>query len=71
MWKVRNVFLKEKVIGNKNHQFVLVHHFHIDNNNYFKSYNEFLYSNEKDKYSAFGFFDEDIQSITNRKNFTF
>ena len=61
MFKIRNYYLKEKPISEKVHQFLLLHHFKIENNNYFKSYNELLFSNDKNKYSVFGYFDSDFR----------
>ena len=61
MFKIRNYYLKEKPISEKVHQFLLLHPFKIENNNYFKSYNELLFSNDKNKYSVFGYFDSDFR----------
>ena len=68
MRKIRNIYLKDKIILNENHQFILLHHFRVVNSNYFKRYEELLYSNEKNKYSIFGFFDDSFRIQTNTNN---
>ena len=54
------IYLKEKIIDGQFYQFLLLHHFKIVNNNYFKTEREFLYANQENKYSMFGYFDETL-----------
>ena len=65
MKKIRNFYIKEKIIDDELHQFLLLFHFKIQDKNYFNTYNEFLYSNTKNKYSLFGFFDDSFKIVDN------
>ena len=67
MKRLCNIYIKDQFILGEDHKFVLLHHFKIVNNNYFKTYNEFLYSIDKNKYSVFGYFDDDFR-IKRTKN---
>ena len=62
MKKVRNILLEEKIIEDELHHFLLLFHSKFENENYFTSYDEFLYTNTKNKYSLFGFLDDSFKN---------
>ena len=48
----------EKTIKGENHTFLLLFHHKLEEFNFFKDYNDFLFSNSKNKFSIFGYFDD-------------
>ena len=69
MKKIRNVYFQEKYIENGLHKFLLLFHFKIENKNYFTTYNEFLYTNSKNKYSILGYLDDSFKIDLNSFHF--
>ena len=59
------IHTKTENINNKNHNFLLIHHFQIKNSNYFSSEEELLFNINENKFSIFGCLSDKFQ-INNR-----
>ena len=70
MVSLSKIHVEDKTVNGETHQFLLLVHHKLtpEQNNYFQTYEEFLFSIDVNKYSVMGYFDD---SFKIENNFTF
>ena len=57
----RVIYLKKSIINDVAYHFLLLHHFKIENSQYFKTQEEILFGQSKNKYSILGYLDDSFK----------
>ena len=56
--KLSEIYVRDKEINGEIHQFILLFHHKLVDQNYFTTNSDFLFANSQNKYSLFGYFDD-------------